>query len=295
MTNFFKRCVSNDSLNIQISVIKSDFDILHTRVRSRDVSAFLRRLRVSWMRRTKNASVWCFMNETFFLSLQTKQKISREATRANRRRNSQQIFHICGVGVFGYFFSGTASWRSTKSVSEIINISIGWTMDDTFNWSLANVLEKKAKRYSDWLTGIGNPLKLFSHRKLIWKCHQIYRWGALMHIVAILLPTRRWHLAGNFTLLIIYWCDFGMVYGSYYESSSLVFIGFWTLFYGGEWKWWKQIRFGMENWNRWKIIWWPETDQLCGWFIFMCAHVCLNTFFSAVRRFVVAFVRRFGI
>lgn len=38
----------------------------------------------------------------------------------------------------------------------------------------------------------------------------------------------------------------------------------------------KQI-VGLENWNGWSIIWWPETDQLCGWFIIslpMFAVVC---------------------
>lgn len=90
------RWLTTISLNIQISVIKIDFNISHTRVVAGCISFFF------W----GGCRASSFMNEAHkktpacdvlwmkpFFSLQTKQKISREATRANRQRNNQQIFH----------------------------------------------------------------------------------------------------------------------------------------------------------------------------------------------------------
>lgn len=48
----------------------------------------------------------------------------------------------------------------------------------------------------------------------------------------------------------------------------------------------------LENWNRWSIIWWPETDQLSGWFIIECAHVCSSIGTDRIRVIVKAVVLR---
>lgn len=145
------------------------------------------------MRRTKKTPACDVLWMKPFFSLQTKQKISREATRANRQRNNQQIFHNRRCRCLRVFFLHGQSQLELNKKKAFLKIHFQNYRLEPCHYSkvLKNRLilrtHQRALFIRKWLQGV----------MIEAKPSNIYRWGAFMHIMAILLPTRRWHLGGN--------------------------------------------------------------------------------------------------